>query len=144
VSTVINCEPAPPAAKPASTEPTQTQAAVWEPLCRWLTRDLRGMETTIERQDKDGEWLVECVSGFLDSVTTHETANGVRVISVRARLNGKTRLFEFPGPNSLGVRRNAAGWPVRVEVGYEEGRLALLFSGQMDPQRRSSRNAWGE
>jgi hypothetical protein len=116
----------------------------WETLCDWLTRDLRNMEATIERCSKAGEWVVECVSYPLESVTTHETPNGVRVISIAVRIDGRTKLFEVFGPNSLGVRRNAAGWPVRIELGYEEGQLVLIFSGQMDPPRRSSSNSWGE
>lgn len=116
----------------------------WEALCDWLTRDLHNMEATIERRSKAGEWVVECVAYPLESVTTHETQNGVRVISVRVRSDGKTKLFEVSGPNSLGVLRNAAGWPIRVELGYEEGQFVLIFSGQMDPQSRSSSNSWGE
>src|SRR6478736_5630368 len=97
----------------------------WKPLCDWLTRDLHNLEVTIERRSKAGEWVVECVSYPLESVTTHETQNGVRVISIGIRINGKIKLFEVPGPYSLGVRRNAAGWPIRIELGYEEGQLVL-------------------
>ena len=117
---------------------------LWEALCDWLTRDLHNMEATIERRSKDGEWTVECVSYPLESVTTHETQNGVRVISILARTDGTAKLFEVSGPNSLEVRRNAAGWPIRIELGYEEGQLVLIFSGQTDPQRKSSGNSWGE
>ena len=117
---------------------------LWETVCDWLTRDLHNLEATIERCSKAGEWVVECVSYPLESVTTHETQNGVRVILIGVRIGGKTKLFEVAGPNSLGVRRNAAGWPIRIELGYEEGQLVLIFSGQIDPQRRSSSNSWGE
>src|SRR6185369_15397468 len=103
--------------------------------CGWLTRDLRGMMTTIERREKGGDWVVECLSFPMESVTTHITSNGVRVISVGIRINGSCKLFESSGPISIGLRRNAAGWPIRVEVGYEEGQLVLLFSGQMGPER---------
>lgn len=118
--------------------------AKWKTLCDWLTRDLHDMEATIERRSKAGEWVVECVSFPLESVTTHETQNGVRVVSIGVRMDGQTKLFDVSGPNSLGVHRNAAGWPVRIEFGYEEGQLVLIFSGQMDPQRRLSANSWGE
>jgi hypothetical protein len=130
---------------PAVSETSQTpSASFWETLCEWLTRDLRGMMTTIERREKGGDWVVECQSFPMETVTTHMMSNGVRVISVGLRVNGNRKLFEVPGPNSIGVRRNAAGWPIRVELGYEEGQLVLLFSGQMDPARRSSSNTWGE
>jgi len=92
----------------------------WESLCDWLTRELHGMETTIERRDKGGDWVVECLSFPLESVTTR-TSNGVPIISIGVRMNGHTRLFEIAGPDSAGVRRNAAGWPIRVELGYAEG-----------------------
>ena len=52
----------------------------WETLCGWLTRDLRGMMTTIERREKDGDWVMESLSFPMESVTTHMTSNGVRVI----------------------------------------------------------------
>lgn len=116
----------------------------WEALCGWLTRDLRGMMTTIERREKGADWVVECLSFPMESVATRMTSNGVQVISVELRVNGSRKLFEVPGPNSIVVRRNAAGWPIRVELGYEEGQLVLLFSGQMDPERRASSNTWGE
>jgi hypothetical protein len=130
-----------PAGAHAKQGPT---SAGWEVLCGWLAQDLRGMMTTIERREKGGDWVVECLSYPLESVTTRQTANGVRVISISIRMNGACKLFEISGPNSIGLRRNAAGWPIRVELGYEEGQVVLLFSGQMDPQRRSSRNSWGE
>jgi hypothetical protein len=113
-------------------------------LCAWLTRDLKGMEASIERRDKNGEWAVECVSSPLESVTARWTANGVQVISIKVRMNGNPGLFEVAGPSLLEVRRNEAGWPIKVELGNEEGRLALLFTGQMETQRWASRNAWGE
>ena len=116
----------------------------WQNLCDWLTHDLHNMEVTIERRSKVDEWTVECMSYPLESVTTHETKNGVRVISVGVRMDGKIKLFEMPAPNSLGLHRNAAGWPIRVELGCPEGQLILIFSGQIDPQRRSSGNSWGE
>jgi hypothetical protein len=116
----------------------------WETLCSWLTRDLAGIKATIARRLSDGEWGLECDSHPLDSMTTHKTPNGVRIISIGVRLDGRTKLFEVAGPNSLALHWNAAGWLVRVEFGYDEGELALIFSGQMDPQKQSTGNSWGE
>jgi hypothetical protein len=130
---------------PAVAETTQAlSASSWETLCEWLTRDLRGMMTTIERREKGGDWVVECQSFPMESVTTRMTPNRVRLICVAIRVNGSRKLFEVPGPNSIVVHRNAAGWPTRVELGYEEGQFVLLFSGQINPERRSSSNTWGE
>jgi hypothetical protein len=126
-----------------SQEPPLSRTS-WQILCAWLTRDLKGIETTIERRDWNGEWVVECVSYPLESVTARWAANGVQVISIKVKVNGNIKLFEVPGPNSLDVRRNAAGWPIRIDLGNAEGQTVLLFSGQIDPQRRASRNAWGE
>lgn len=116
----------------------------WEALCDWLARDLHNMEATIERRSNAGDWVVECASYPLENVTTRETQNGVRVISIAVRVDGKTKLFEVSGPNSLAIRRNAAGWPIRIELGYAEGLFVLIFSGQIEPQKRSSSNSWGE
>ncbi len=126
-----------------SPEPPLTRTS-WQILCAWLSHDLKGIETTIERRSQNGEWVVECVSYPLESVTTRWGANGVQVVSIKVKVNGNIRLFEVPGPNSLEVRRNAAGWPIRIELGNGEGQTVLLFSGQTDPQRWASSNAWGE
>lgn len=101
----------------------------WEALCNWLTRDLRGMITTVERYQEGEGWLMECHPSPLESVTTHQTLNGVRVISIGVRMNGTCKMIELTGTNTISLRRNAAGWPIKVEFGYEGGRLALLFSG---------------
>jgi hypothetical protein len=116
----------------------------WEALCAWLTENLRGMEVTIERREGNGEWVVECLSYPLESVTTHQTLNGVQVISICVRMNGIIKSFEIAGPHLINLHRNAAGWPVKVEMGYQEGQLTLLFSGQMEPQRKITANSWGE
>lgn len=145
MSTLANPEFTTMRSAPAGAHATQGPTSTgWETLCGWLNQDLRGMMTTIERREKDGDWMVECLSYPLESVTTRQTSNGVRVMSISIRMNGASKLFEISGPHSIGLRRNAAGWPIRVELGYEEGQLVLLFSGQMDPQRRSSSNSWGE
>jgi len=116
----------------------------WEALCTWLTENLRCMEATIERREGNGQWVVDCLSYPLESVSTHQTLNGVQVISVCVRMNGISKRFEIAGPYSISLHRNAAGWPIKVEVGYQEGELTLLFSGQMEPQKSLTANAWGE
>ncbi|HEY7405007.1 MAG TPA: hypothetical protein VIB39_15890 [Candidatus Angelobacter sp.] len=145
MSTIVESKAASAISRPEVTRPEPALSRTsWQILCAWLTRELKGLETTIERRDSNGEWVVECVSYPLLSVTTRWGANGVQVISIKVKVNGNTKLFEVSGPNTLDVKRNAAGWPIRIELGNTEGRTVLLFSGQMDPERWASRNAWGE
>jgi|SRR5580765_1376934 len=143
MSTAVHPNPTTMQSSPSVPE-RKPSVATWEILCEWLTQELRGLMTAIERREGDGDWIVECVSFPMESVTTHITSNGIRVLSVNVCMNGHSKRFEISGPNSIGLRRNAAGWPLRMELGYKEGRLVLVFSGQTDPQRRSSSNAWGE
>jgi hypothetical protein len=100
--------------------------------------------TTIERRETNGNWLMECLSQPLEGVTSHETTNGVRVISVSVRMDGHSRQFDFAGPNSLSLERDGAGFPTRLEMGYQDGQFILIFSGPMKPQSWPTGNAWGE
>jgi hypothetical protein len=115
----------------------------WQALCGWLTHELKGIETTIERRNRNGEWVVECISYPLESVTTRWMTNGVQIISIKLKANGNTLLFEVPRPTALEIRKNATGWPVRIELGSTESQTVLLFSEQMEPQKISQSHPGG-
>jgi hypothetical protein len=120
-------------------------ASWWEGLCCWLATTLKGMEMTLERRcEAEGEWKVECLSHPLESITTHQTPNGVQIISIGASIDGKSRIFEFAGANSITLFKDPAGLPVRVEIRNEDERVLLCFAGPIEPQTRQSSNAWGE
>lgn len=120
-------------------------AAWWEGLCCWLTTALKGMEMTLERRrEAEGEWKVECISHPLESITTHQTPNGVQVISISASIDGKVRLFEFAGASSITLFKDPAGFPVRVEIRKDDEQLLMCFAGPTEPQARQSSNSWGE
>src|SRR5215468_6198732 len=111
MNAVVEREVVSKVANPGVAGPEQPLSrASWQILCAWLTHDLKGMETTIERRAPNGEWVVECVSYPLESVSTRWTRHGVQVIAIKLKVNGNIRLFEVAGPNALDVRRNAAGW----------------------------------
>jgi hypothetical protein len=116
----------------------------WEGLCCWLTMNLKGMEMTLERREGGGEWKVECLSHPLQSVTTHQTPNGVQIVCIKAGMNGNSRIFEIAGPDSITLYRDPAGFPVRVEIRNQDVQVVLCFSGPLEPQVRQSSNAWGE
>lgn len=119
-------------------------ASWWEGLCCWLTANLKGMGMTLERREGGGEWEVECLSHPLESVTTHQTLNGVQILSISAGMNGNSKTFEIAGPDSITLSRDPAGFPVRVEMKNQEVQVLLCFSGPIEPQKRQSSNAWGE
>jgi hypothetical protein len=116
----------------------------WEGLCCWLTNNLRDMEMTLERRENGGDWKVECISHPLQSITTHFTANGVQVVSIIASVGGKPRTFDVAGPDSITLYRDPAGFPVKVDIRNQDVQVVMCFSGEIEPQRRQSSNAWGE
>jgi hypothetical protein len=120
-------------------------ASWWEGLCCWLATTLKGMEMTLQRRrEADGEWEVECLPHPLESITTHQTPNGVQIIWIGASIDGKTRVFEFAGANSITLFKDPAGFPARVEIRNEEEQLLLCFTGPIEPQTRQTSNSWGE
>ena len=119
-------------------------ATWWEGLCGWLTTNLKDMEMSLERREAGGEWNVECLLRPLQEVTTHQTPNGVQILSIRVGMNGKSRIFEFAGPQSITLCNDSAGFPVRVDIRSNDSELVLVFSGPLEPQKRQSSNAWGE
>jgi hypothetical protein len=132
---------------PALVHPEITTHALppesWEKLCAWLTENLKGIGTTIERRQPGGEWGMECLEHRLEGITTHQ-ANGVQIISVNMAMNGHHKLFAIAGPCSITLCKNAAGWPEIVEIGTDEGKFVMRFSGPPEPRKRMSSNAWGE
>jgi hypothetical protein len=102
------------------------------------------MEMTLERRECGEEWKVECLSHPLQTVTTHQALNGVQIISIAADMNGKSRVFEVAGPDSIMVCKDPAGFPVRVEIKNQEEQVLLCFSGPIESPLRQSSNAWGE
>jgi hypothetical protein len=116
----------------------------WEGLCGWLTANLKDMEMSLERREAGGDWNVECLLRPLQEVTTHQTPNGVQILSIRVGMNGKSRIFELAGPESISLSNDAAGFPVRVEIRSHDSELVLVSSGPLDPQKKQSSNAWGE
>lgn len=122
----------------------QQNQSYWENLCGWLSQELRGLSITIERREHGADWVVECPSFPLERVTAHQTPNGVWEISIALRVNGIRRVFEMAGVNAVSLQRNAAGWPTRVNLGNEAEEVVLLISGELEPQKISSSNSWGE
>jgi hypothetical protein len=120
--------------------------AVWAPFCEWFTKRFRDVETTIERiEDRDGQrHITECFDRPLERLAAERLADGVLGISVAVRYNGKRRVLEVAGPRWLRLHWNAAGWPRVLEIGYDEGTLALRFTGSISPGPVFTANSWGE
>lgn len=120
--------------------------AAWTSFCSWFSQRFKGVETTIERmEERDGEkHITECIDRPLEKVATEVLADGVTGIHVTVRYNGKRRVFEVAGPRWLRLHWNAAGWPQVLEIGYDEGKLALHFTGSICPGPVFTANSWGE
>jgi len=120
--------------------------AAWTAFCNWFSQRFKGVETTIERmEERDGEnRITECIDRPLERVATEVLADGVTGIHVTVRYNGKRRVLEVAGPRWLRLHWNAAGWPQIMEIGYDEGKLALHFTGGISPGPIFTANSWGE
>jgi len=120
--------------------------AAWTAFCNWFSQRFKGVETTIERlEERDGEkHITECIDRPLERVATQVLADGVTGILVTVRYNGKRRVLEVAGPRWLRLHWNAAGWPQVMEIGYDEGKLALRFTGSISPGPIFTANSWGE
>jgi hypothetical protein len=117
--------------------------AAWRQFCQWLTKQLQGVETTIERLEGK-ERFTECLDRTLEKVEAGELADGVTAIVITVGYNGKHRVLKVAGPNFLRLHANAAGWPRILEIGYEEGKLLLHFTGGISPGEVFTANSWGE
>lgn len=120
--------------------------AAWAPFCDWFTKRFKDVETTIERiEDRNGQRrITECMDRPLERVAAEVLADGVTGIHVAVRYNGRRRVMEVAGPRWLRLHWNAAGWPRVLEIGYDEGRLALRFTGSIPPGPIFTANSWGE
>ncbi len=124
----------------------EVAVAAWTSFCNWFSQRFKGVQTTIERiEERDGEkHITECVDRPLERVATEVLADGVTGIHVTVRYNGKHRVLEVAGPRWLRLHWDAAGWPQVMEIGYDEGKLALRFTGSICPGPTFTANSWGE
>lgn len=120
--------------------------AAWAPFCDWFTERFKDVETTIERiEERDGQRrITECLDRPLERVAAEVLADGIIGIHVAVRYNGRRRVMEVAGPRWLRLHWNAAGWPKVLEIGYNEGRLALRFTGNIPRGPIFTANSWGE
>lgn len=132
-----------PALRPEAITAHEIALATWRQFCKWLTQQLQGVETTIERLE-DKERGTECLDRTLEKLEACELADGVNAILITVGDQGRHRVIEVPGPHFLRLHANAAGWPRVLEIGYEQGRLLLNFTGSISPGETFTGNSWGE
>lgn len=132
--------------KPPATRAHEIALAALTQFCKWFTARFRGVQTTIERtENRDGgRQITECIDRPLERVTVDTLADDVTGIHITVRYNGKCRKLEVAGPRWLRLHSNAAGFPEILEIGYEEGKLALHFTGGLSPGEVFTANSWGE
>ena len=117
---------------------------VWPAFCRWMTANVSGVLTNIIRDESGGSPTVECMDRELKSIDLVLLPNGVSAIQVTVAIHGRTHIVEAPGPEWLRVHYDAAGFVMRVEIGYQEGKLLLSFTGALPPGAVFTANSWGE
>lgn len=116
----------------------------WPEFCRWMTATLAGVTTNIVRDEGNDRAMVECLDRELKSIDHILLPSGVNAIHVTVDIGGKPHRFEVAGPCWLRVHYDAAGFVIRVEIGYEEGKLILSFTGSPAPGTIFTANSWGE
>ncbi|MFI5104398.1 MAG: hypothetical protein ACHP79_05690 [Terriglobales bacterium] len=139
-----SASPSAPASRPEPIVAHEIAAARWQEFCHWCTEMLRGMVVDIERDTGKGLCVAECLQRPLEQIAARELKNGVTAIDVAVDIGGKRRVFEVAGPNSLRLHCNAAGWPLALEIGYEEGKLVLHCSSAAVTAPIFSGSSWGE
>jgi hypothetical protein len=116
----------------------------WSAFCQWLTTNLAGVSTTIVRDEGADRRMVECLERRLDQIESVQLADRVTAIKISINLNGSEHLFEVAGPSWMRVHYNAAGFIRLLEIGYDEGKLVLRFTGVPSPGPVFTANSWGE
>ncbi len=116
----------------------------WPAFCRWMTASVSGVLTNVIRDEGSGSPTLECIDRELKSIDAVVLPNGVNAIQVTVAMDGKPRVFEATGPEWLRVHYDAAGFVMRLEIGYEEGKLILSFTGALPPGAVFTANSWGE
>jgi hypothetical protein len=117
--------------------------AAWRQFCLWLTKQLQGVETTIERLEGK-ERFTECLDRTLEAVEAQDMADGVTAVVITVGYNGKHRVLKLAGPRWLRLHANAAGWPRALEIGYDEGKCLLHFTNTTAGGEVFTANSWGE
>lgn len=118
--------------------------AAWPEFCHWMTANLAGVVTTVVRDEGPDHRIVECLKCSLEQVDSVLLANGVTAVRVSVRVNGNCHLFEVPAPSWLRLHYNAAGFVTVLEIGYEEGKMGLRFTGSAPLGTAFTANSWGE
>ena len=139
--------PSSPSPSPGASEPINAHEIgknVWPAFCGWLTANLRGVTTTIVRDEGSDRRMPECLNRPFERMEAVVLANGANGIRVAVQMNGKSHWFEVAGPTWLRLHYNAAGFVTTVEIGYADGKLALRFTGSPVPGTVFTANSWGE
>lgn len=132
-----------PTSRPEAITAHEIALAAWRQFCRWLTQQLQGVETTIERQEGSAR-STECLDRTLEKIEACELADGVNAILITVVENKRHHVIEVAGPRFLRLHANAAGWPRVLEIGYEEGSLLLNFTRTNHSGETFTANSWGE
>jgi hypothetical protein len=132
------------AATPRTNHRPVAAMAAWSTFCEWMAANYRGIRVTIESIDVQGNPIIEARNQPLQDITLYVQENGVPALKVVVATKPQPHILNLSGPHSLTVRRNAAGWPTRVECDYRGGRAILHFDGIAARLPRYSSNFWGE
>ena len=116
----------------------------WPAFCHWITTNLGGVVATLARDEGPDRRMVECLECPLERVDAVSLANGVAAVKITMRVKQRSHIFEVPAPSWLRLHYNAAGFVTVLEIGYEQGKMALRFAGSPPLGRAFTANSWGE
>ena len=119
-------------------------SAVWPAFCRAFTAAYHGVCTTVERVEEPERRRIECIDRPLQQIVAVTPENGGTAIHVKVGANSKQRTYVASGPHWVRVHYNGAGIPTLLEIGYEDGRLTLRFTGPTPAGSVFTENSWGE
>jgi hypothetical protein len=116
----------------------------WPAFCKWFIAGYRGIIASLERHEKGSGPLVDCVERPLLDLRLRRLENGVTAITVTSEGKPRNTQLDLTGPRRMTIQTNAAGWPSRLTVAYEDGEFVAHFTGGLDPAAVSTGNSWGE
>ncbi len=125
---------------------TVTEIAVteWPAFCDWLSRNFRGLETSLERHEDGGNVTAECRNRSLAGIEAHLLKTGVGAVSVTVGTKPHSRVFDICGLKKMRLVCNPAGWPTELQMEHESAKFVLHFTGKIESRPAYTGNSWGE
>lgn len=130
--------------KPGAATVKDIAVTEWPAFCDWFSRNFRGLETSIQRQENGGNVTAKCRNRPLAAIEARLLKNGVDAISVTVGTKPHSRVFDICAPKTVRLVCNAAGWPTELQLELDDAKIVLRFTGKIESKPVYSANSWGE